>query len=766
MQYYDIIIIGNSSFNDFTYSYDGELEFGCRVLVQFGTSAVPGVVYRKTEYKKDFKIKPIEAVVDKKPVLTEKDKKFIEMTANDTLLSKGQIVKIILSADGAVDYSIKIIPLNPLAGFEKPINMREFYKKFKDRSTADKSMSEMLKQNIISLEILERSEIKVQGTRAFTLAAPLHSNEKTRISPQSRQVVNFLLLNGQATEKQLIDNKIIKKSSSVLSTLLKSGIITEHYEDLPIYQQEPSDETELTDEQEKAVRDIYVNREKTHLLYGVTGSGKTEVFLQIIEPLINNHEQILIMIPEISLIWQYVQRLQHKFRTCRIGIYNSELTFKEKKSIMEKTMNGQTDIIIGTRSAVWLRFKKLGMIIIDEEHDSSFYQMEGNIYDSIHIAQIKKQIESSYLLLSSATPRIIDFFESSNGNFMIHRIKKRYNVTLPDIELIDLSKEEKYNWIFSVKIIKSIKDVLDRNKKVIVFTPTKGYANYIICTNCGHIFRCKNCDISMTYYKQENHLKCHYCDNTQPVPSVCPKCGSTELQTRGFGTERVMNELIRIFPSQPMVRVDRQAVKSSQDVQETFKYINNPGRMIIIGTKMITKGLNIPDLELVVVLDCERYFNMPDYNASENSSALLMQVAGRSGRKERGRVMIQSFNPKNELYKFILNHDYDSIISAETENRKKYLYPPFTNLIIILVKDSQEENLNKKALKIYKSLCSDLDRKMLLGPVKPSVYKLNNFFRLSIIVKISTLDLQIFRQIYSEYRNSVSIYINPPTTMI
>lgn len=766
MQYYDIIIIGNNSFNDFTYSYDGELEFGCRVLVQFGTSAVPGVVYRKTEYKKDFKIKPIEAVVDKKPVLTEKDKKFIEMTANDTLLSKGQIVKMILSADGTVDYSIKIIPLNPLAGFEKPINMREFYKKFKDRSTADKSMSEMLKQNIISLEILERSEIKVQGTRAFTLAAPLHSNEKTRISPQSRQVVNFLLLNGQATEKQLIDNKIIKKSSSVLSTLLKSGIITEHYEDLPIYQQEPSDETELTDEQEKAVRDIYVNREKTHLLYGVTGSGKTEVFLQIIEPLINNHEQILIMIPEISLIWQYVQRLQHKFRTCRIGIYNSELTFKEKKSIMEKTMNGQTDIIIGTRSAVWLRFKKLGMIIIDEEHDSSFYQMEGNIYDSIHIAQIKKQIESSYLLLSSATPRIIDFFESSNGNFMIHRIKKRYNVTLPDIELIDLSKEEKYNWIFSVKIIKSIKDVLDRNKKVIVFTPTKGYANYIICTNCGHIFRCKNCDISMTYYKQENHLKCHYCDNTQPVPSVCPKCGSTELQTRGFGTERVMNELIRIFPSQPMVRVDRQAVKSSQDVQETFKYINNPGRMIIIGTKMITKGLNIPDLELVVVLDCERYFNMPDYNASENSSALLMQVAGRSGRKERGRVMIQSFNPKNELYKFILNHDYDSIISAETENRKKYLYPPFTNLIIILVKDSQEENLNKKALKIYKSLCSDLDRKMLLGPVKPSVYKLNNFFRLSIIVKISTLDLQIFRQIYSEYRNSVSIYINPPTTMI
>lgn len=766
MQYYDIIIIGNSSFNDFTYSYDGELEFGCRVLVQFGTSAVPGVVYRKTEYKKDFKIKPIEAVVDKKPVLTEKDKKFIEMTANDTLLSKGQIVKMILSADGTVDYSIKIIPLNPLAGFEKPINMREFYKKFKDRSTADKSMSEMLKQNIISLEILERSEIKVQGTRAFTLAAPLHSNEKTRISPQSRQVVNFLLLNGQATEKQLIDNKIIKKSSSVLSTLLKSGIITEHYEDLPIYQQEPSDETELTDEQEKAVRDIYVNREKTHLLYGVTGSGKTEVFLQIIEPLINNHEQILIMIPEISLIWQYVQRLQHKFRTCRIGIYNSELTFKEKKSIMEKTMNGQTDIIIGTRSAVWLRFKKLGMIIIDEEHDSSFYQMEGNIYDSIHIAQIKKQIESSYLLLSSATPRIIDFFESSNGNFMIHRIKKRYNVTLPDIELIDLSKEEKYNWIFSVKIIKSIKDILDRNKKVIVFTPTKGYANYIICTNCGHIFRCKNCDISMTYYKQENHLKCHYCDNTQPVPSVCPKCGSTELQTRGFGTERVMNELIRIFPSQPMVRVDRQAVKSSQDVQETFKYINNPGRMIIIGTKMITKGLNIPDLELVVVLDCERYFNMPDYNASENSSALLMQVAGRSGRKERGRVMIQSFNPKNELYKFILNHDYDSIISAETENRKKYLYPPFTNLIIILVKDSQEENLNKKALKIYKSLCSDLDRKMLLGPVKPSVYKLNNFFRLSIIVKISTLDLQIFRQIYSEYRNSVSIYINPPTTMI
>ena len=766
MQYYDVIIIGNSSFNDFTYSYDGELEFGYRVLVQFGTAIVPGVTYRKAEYTKDFKIKPIEAVVDKKPVLTEKDRAFIEMVASDTLLSKGQIVKMILSADGVVDYSIKIIPLNPLAGFEKPINMKEFYKKYKDRAAADKSMAEMLKQNIISLEILEKSETKVQGTRTFALADSFNINEKKRISAQSRQVVNFLHLNGRASEKQLLDNKIIKKSSSVLNTLLKSGIITEQYEDLPVYQQELADETELTDEQEKAVRDIYVNREKTHLLYGVTGSGKTEVFLQLIEPLINNHEQILLMIPEISLTWQYVKRLRQKFATCRIGVYNSELTFKEKKRIMEKAINGQIDIIIGTRSAVWLRFKKLGMIIIDEEHDSSFYQMEGNIYDSIHIARIKKQVEGSYLLLSSATPRIIDFFESSSGNFMIHQIKKRYNVTLPDIELIDLSKEEKYNWIFSLKIIKSIKEVLDKNKKVIIFTPTKGYANYIICTNCGHIFRCKNCDISMTYYKQENHLKCHYCDNTQPVPSVCPKCGSTDLQTRGFGTERVMNELIRIFPSYPIVRVDRQAIKNPQDVEETFKYINNPGRMIIIGTKMITKGLNISDLELVVVLDCERYFNMPDYNACENSSALLMQVAGRSGRKERGRVMIQSFNPDNELYKFILNHDYDSIVSVETENRKKYLYPPFTKLVIILIKDSKEENLNKKALKIYQSLCLYLNRKMILGPVKPSVYKLNNFFRLSIIVKISNTDLNVFRQIYSEYRNSVSIYINPPTTMI
>ena len=266
MQYYDVIIIGNSSFNDFTYSYDGELEFGYRVLVQFGTAVVPGVTYRKAEYTKDFKIKPIEAVVDKKPVITEKDRAYSEMVANDTLLSKGQIVKMIISADGVVDYSIKIIPLNPLAGFEKPINMKEFYKKHKDRITADKSMAEMLKQNIITLEILEKSETKVQGTRTFALAHSFNINEKKRISAQSRQVVNFLQLNGRASEKQLLDNKLIKKSSSVLNTLLKSGIITEQYEDLPVYQQELADETELTDEQEKAVRDIYVNREKTHLL--------------------------------------------------------------------------------------------------------------------------------------------------------------------------------------------------------------------------------------------------------------------------------------------------------------------------------------------------------------------------------------------------------------------------------------------------------------------------------------------------------------------
>ncbi|WP_202695425.1 replication restart helicase PriA [Petrotoga sp. 8T1HF07.NaAc.6.1] len=301
-----------------------------------------------------------------------------------------------------------------------------------------------------------------------------------------------------------------------------------------------------------------------------------------------------------------------------------------------------------------------------------------------------------------------------------------------------------------------------------VFTPTRGYANYVICSDCGYIFKCDECDVSLTFHKNERKLRCHYCGKESELPNFCPKCGGFKLQTRGFGTERVMAELAKLFPSQPLVRVDRTVIKTFKDLRNTFNFMKEPGKKIVVGTKMITKGLDIQDLDLVVILDADRYFNFPDYNAQESTASLLMQVAGRSGRKEKGKVIIQSFQPENHIYKSLIDHNFDLIAENDLEQRKIYGYPPFVTLFMILVNNPSADKAKAKANEIVEEL-SKIENQVdieILGPVVPIISKLRGNYRYQIIIKSKQKNHDFLYSTLKKHFRDIKIYVNPPTTLV
>jgi primosomal protein N' (replication factor Y) len=370
--------------------------------------------------------------------------------------------------------------------------------------------------------------------------------------------------------------------------------------------------------------------------------------------------------------------------------------------------------------------------------------------------------------LSSATPRVVDIKKAKDEEMYLETISSRYFSEMPDVEIIDMKKEEKYNWIFSKKVISSIKNVVAKNKKVIVFTPTRGYANYIVCSECGYIFKCENCDVSLTFHKKERKLVCHYCGNEQPLSNFCPRCGGFKLQSRGYGTERVLTELTKLFPSEPIVRVDRTVIKSFEDLKNTFSFMKEPGRKIIVGTKMITKGLDIKDLDLVVILDSDRYTHLPDYNAKESTASLIMQVAGRSGRKEKGKVLIQTFDSDNEIYQAAINHDYTLIAEKELEQRSIYKYPPFTKLFLIMINNNKMDKVKSISQDIINELEKVIENQQveLLGPVTPIISKLRGNYRLQIILKVYQHDTSFLLPIVEKFDKDIKVYFNPPTTIL
>ncbi len=490
---------------------------------------------------------------------------------------------------------------------------------------------------------------------------------------------------------------------------------------------------DLTDEQEMAIKSIKLDEFKVHLLFGVTGSGKTEVYLRIIEELLKLGKKSVVLVPEIALTPQYIKVFSDRFSKEAISIVHSRLTKKEKYENWLKFVRGETSILIGTRSAIFVSFENVGLVVVDEENDESYKQDNQPLYNAKDIAIYRAKKKGIPVILSSATPSLESLHKAITGKFNLIKLTKRVgSVELPEIRFVKL-EEGKF---LSDETIYAINQTLGRHETAAVLINRRGYARYLVCEKCGYVFRCPNCSISLVYHKESASLKCHWCDSVFDIPKTCPRCGSFDLADRGVGSQKIEEELKKIFPNAKIQRFDRDVTSKKGEFERIINDLHGGKIDILVGTQMLSKGHDVSKIGLVVIADFESLFSVPDFRAFEKGVSLIIQTAGRSGRKTRGSVIIQTLTPSTHLSEFIINHDYYGFFDEEIKTREMFNYPPFCRLIRVVSSSVKVEKSLKLIEDVYRVV---KDRFTVVGPSRCPVFKIRNKFRHHLIIKTNAV---------------------------
>ena len=543
-----------------------------------------------------------------------------------------------------------------------------------------------------------------------------------------------------------------KMSTSIINKLIAMNAIEEYSKEAE-YQNdsiELSSFKELTKEQDVAYKSIINTNKMVSLLFGVTGSGKTEVYLHLARHYLSINKEVLILVPEISLTPQMIHRVKERFSD--VIFYHSELSDQERYEQYKRVKAGKVKIVVGTRSSIFLPFSNLGLIIIDEEHDSSYKQDSTPMYHVRNVAIKRAITNNAKVLLASATPSLESYTRALKGDYELLQLKNRINLKLPKIEVIDLTKQitNANSYIISSSLKDEIEKCLSKNKQTIILLNRRGYSPIIKCGNCGTTLMCEDCDTPLSYHKDDNILKCHQCSRIYKIPKYCPSCNEKSLIYYGFGTKRVEEELHRLFPSARIDRMDRDNVSRKGSHEEILNRFGNHSIDILIGTQMIAKGLDYPDVTLVGILNADAGLMHQDYNSAKLTFDLLMQASGRSGRaKEEGKVLIQAFNIDHYAIKAVINQDYNYFYNIEMNYRNKTLYPPYSHIIEIILQDENMNRLNS-SLCYVDSLLDNLPFKKYRPYELPKLKK-NNRYRILITDKDLLAMLKQVSSIIDEY---------------
>ncbi len=495
---------------------------------------------------------------------------------------------------------------------------------------------------------------------------------------------------------------------------------------------------ELTKEQENVFNSVDFSKHDTYLLYGITGSGKTEVYIKWIESVINSGKTAIMLVPEIGLTTQIAKRFYEAFGG-DVAIFHSSLSEGEKYDEYLKILRGEVHVVVGTRSAVFVPLKNLGVIIIDEEDSGSYKQDNNPRYHARDIAIYRGKYNNIPVVLGSATPSLESKARADKGVYKLLKLTKRIgNAKLPNVYLVDMESEmKKRNTIFSEVLQEKIKDRLERHEQIILLLNRRGFSTFITCSNCGYTYKCPNCDITLTYHKSTNNLICHYCGYQKKRDEVCPKCAEDSLNYYGLGTEKLEETINSMYPGIRVVRMDQDTTRNKGTHEKIINDFKEYKYDLLLGTQMISKGLDFPKVSLVGVINADTTLNLPDYRSGENTYSLLSQVAGRAGRSDiPGEVIIQTFNPDNFCLNCVKENDYDKFYLGEMQFRKTLKYPPYYYMVglKIIGKDYEKTLENAKKAKYYltKNLSKDT---IVLGPTTASILKFNNEYRMQIIIK-------------------------------
>ena len=595
----------------------------------------------------------------------------------------------------------------------------------------------------------------------------LCSNSFPKLKPNQEKIVGYLRINGKVKKEEV--NKI---SVSGVNTLIKNGIIIESLiEEYRLVTKDINKEKEtfkLTVEQQEAKNKILSQTQSSvFLLHGVTGSGKTVVYMEIVEEMLNRGKDSIFLVPEISLTPQMVYHFKSRFGD-EVAVLHSRLSEGEKYDEYRKIVEGKVHIVVGARSAVFAPFKNLGAIIIDEEHTTSYKQDNNPKYSAIEIAIERAKNNNAIVILGSATPSLETYARSIKGLYTLVELKHRVNTNnLPLVEIVDMSKEKHRGSIFSSRLITEVNKRLEEHEQIILLLNRRGYSSFITCSNCGYTAKCPHCDITLTYHKTSNTLRCHYCGYADKMNDICPSCGEKAIKTLGTGTEKVEEEIKKVFNAR-VVRMDLDTTSKKGSHEKIITAFKNHEYDILLGTQMIAKGLDFSNVTLVGVINADTSLMIPNYRSNEYTFQLLMQTAGRSGRGEKnGSVIIQTFNPEHYAITLASKHDYIDFFKQEMEVRRKLSYPPYYYLIYIKVIGKDYNKISIESNKIASILTRELKNSKILGPTTCSVFKLNGLFRFGIIIKYKKEEKmeEVLQSLVNHYKGNqtvkVDIDVNP-----
>lgn len=549
------------------------------------------------------------------------------------------------------------------------------------------------------------------------------------------QVLNDLLL-----EKKVLKNRY---NHSSIITLSKKELIAElkvQKNRLEFLSKEHNINLKMTTLQQEAFEKVKntLKTNCTHLIYGVTGSGKTLVYINLIKEALKLNKTALILVPEISLTTQIINQFYNYFGN-DVAILHSALSIGEKHDEYLKILKKEVHVVVGTRSAIFAPLENIGIIVIDEEHSDTYKQDNNPRYDAKDMATYRSKYNSCPLVLGSATPSLPSMARALKKIFNLITMPKRVNEgLLPTVKIVDMNEEmKKRNPILSEELKNEIGNKLIKQEQIILLLNRRGYATFINCSNCGYIYKCPHCEISLTYHKSSNSLRCHYCGYTVFKDEKCPNCKEKDLNYLGLGTEKLETELKKTFPNAKIVRMDADTTTNKGSHEKIIKSFENHKYDILLGTQMISKGLDFPLVTLVGVINADTSLNMPDYKSNETTFSLLNQVSGRSGRgKKSGTVIIQTFNPNNLTLNFVKNNNYKDFFNYEMSIRKKLLYPPYIYIASIKVISNNYDLAKEEAIKVEKYLKNNLcHNEILLGPTTAAIFKFQNKYRFQLIIK-------------------------------
>jgi len=764
----------------FTYSITkAEADFlkvGMRVSIPFGKSKIytglVGAIHTQAPFV--YEAKAIHQILDESPIVTQKQLEFWRWISKYYMCSVGEIMRAALP-NAFILESETLISKNSLKSindvdlkddeflvyealnFQSSLKIQEI-SNILDKKNVLPVIKRLIEKEAITLqeEIYEKYKPKyvryVKLSVDYTSEASLQKLlEELSRAPKQRLIIMTLFTISAKTKKPIKVSDLAaesKTSSAIIKTLIDKGILEEYHIQTDRVQytgEENENSKELNKYQTEALQQIKESfkTQNVTLLHGVTSSGKTEVYVKLIETILEKGEQVLYLLPEIALTTQLVNRLQNYFGE-QVAVFHSKYSVHERVEVWNNVLNNsvKAKIILGARSSIFLPFHKLGLIIVDEEHEQSFKQFDpAPRYHARDSAIVLAHLHNAKTLLGSATPSIESYNNAKENKYGLVEITRRYNnVQLPEIELVDIKDKHKRKLMkghFSDRMLEEIAETLAEGHQVILFQNRRGYSPIVECNTCGHSPQCPNCDVSLTYHQYRNQLRCHYCGHTHAMLQKCMACGTTNLDTKGFGTEQIESEIKQLFPKHKVGRMDLDTTRGKYGYEKIITALEQQEIDILVGTQMLTKGLDFRNVKLVGIMNADNMLNFPDFRAHERSFQLMLQVSGRAGRTDkRGKVLIQTYNPYHKILQQVSTNNYKEMFSEQLQERYNFKYPPFYRLIKITIKHKDYDRVNMASEWFAKSL-RQVFKANILGPEFPPVSRIRNQYHKNILIKIA-----------------------------